>query len=310
MKIKDLRDRMSTNLQLMVSQVNQGVTNSGAPYLSITFKDNTGTIEGKLWDVKASQIATAVVGRILDVRCDVINYRNNLQLKVLDIQPADEDTIDMEDYVQMGPVAQSVLRETIANAIESIDDFQLKAIVSAIFHKYDREIFSYPAAARNHHEYYGGLATHVYGMVRLADEVCKLYPQLNRDLLVSGVLLHDVGKIRELRSGAVTEYTVEGRLLGHISISQAMIKETADELGIEGEKVTLLRHLVLSHHGQYEFGSPVLPCILEAEALHYIDDFDARMTMIAKETDKINPGEFTPRLFALDNRAFYKPKGQ
>ena len=145
-------------------------------------------------------------------------------------------------------------------------------------------------------------------MLNLANKVCDLYPYLDRDLLCAGVLLHDIGKIKELGGLSVTEYTLEGKLLGHISISQTMVQETADELGIEGETVTLLRHMVLAHHGQYEYGSPVLPATLEAEALHYIDDFDARMTMIQKELDKIRPGEFTSRIFSLDNRIFYKPK--
>ena len=126
--------------------------------------------------------------------------------------------------------------------------------------------------------------------------------------MLAGILLHDVGKIEELRSGAVTEYTLEGKLLGHISISQTMVQETADELGIEGEKVLLLRHMILAHHGKQEFGSPVLPQIMEAEVLHMIDDMDAKMTMIQKELDKIGPGEFSAKIFTLDNRSFYKPK--
>ena len=308
MKISELKENMAIEMLMLVSQVDQGVTNSGAPYLSIVFKDNSGSIEGKLWDVKPEQKNIVVPGNIISVRADVISYRKAIQLKVTGVAPVDSTNISMEDFMPVGPVPLEELRLTIDKAINDIDDFEIKAIVSAIFRKYDKEIGTPPAASKNHHEYYGGLAAHVSEMLNLANLVCDLYPDLNRDLLLAGVLLHDVGKISELKSGAVTEYTLEGKLLGHISISQTMVQETADELGIEGEKVLLLRHMILAHHGKLEYGSPVLPQIMEAEALHMIDDFDAKMAIMKKELDKTEPGEFTGRIYSMDNRCFYKPK--
>ncbi len=308
MKISELKENMAIEMLMLVSQAESGVTNSGSPYLSIVFKDNTGSIEGKLWDVKPEQREIVKVGNIISVRADVISYRKSTQLKVTGVSAVDSDNISLEDFVPSGPVPADELRSIISGAIDAIDDFEIKAIVSAIYRKYDRQIFASPAASRNHHEYYGGLATHVSEMINIAYALCRLYPTLNRDLLLAGILLHDVGKIEELRSGAVTEYTLEGKLLGHISISQTMVQETADELGIKGEKVLLLRHMILAHHGKQEFGSPVLPQIMEAEVLHMIDDMDAKMTMIQKELDKIGPGEFSAKIFTLDNRSFYKPK--
>lgn len=308
MKIRDFEANTRIETLMLVGSVNGGVTNSGAPYLSIALRDNSGSIDGKLWDVKPDQQAVVVAGKVIDVIADVIMYRNNLQLKVIDVKAVDQSDVDMGEFIQGSPIPMERLRQTIYGAIDNIDNFEIKAIVSALYNKYDKEIFSSPAAAKNHHEFYGGLATHIAGMLNLANTVCDLYPYLDRDLLCAGVLLHDIGKIKELGGVSVTEYTLEGKLLGHISISQTMVQETADELGIEGETVTLLRHMVLSHHGQYEYGSPVLPSTLEAEALHYIDDFDARMTMIKKEIDKTKEGEFTGRIFSLDNRMFYKPK--
>ena len=308
MKIRDFEANTRIETLMLVGSVNGGVTNSGAPYLSIALRDNSGSIDGKLWDVKPDQQAVVVAGKVIDVIADVIMYRNNLQLKVIDVKAVDQSDVDMGEFIQGSPIPMERLRQTIYGAIDNIDNFEIKAIVSALYNKYDKEIFSSPAAAKNHHEFYGGLATHITGMLNLANMVCDLYPYLDRDLLCAGVLLHDIGKIKELGGVSVTEYTLEGKLLGHISISQTMVQETADELGIEGETVTLLRHMELSHHGQYEYGSPVLPSTLEAEALHYIDDFDARMTMIKKEIDKTKEGEFTGRIFSLDNRMFYKPK--
>ena len=162
---------------------------------------------------------------------------------------------------------------------------------------------------KNHHDFVGGLATHVLGMLDLAEMLAAQYPILNRDLLVSGVFLHDLGKLQELSGAIVPSYTMEGRLLGHISLFQAEVAKIAASLGIEDcEEVTLVRHMILSHHGVYEYGSPVLPMIPEAEVLHLIDNLDARMNTIEKALNATEEGAFTPRIFALENRSLYKSK--
>lgn len=305
MKISELSSMQNINMPLLVTQVKSGVTNAGAPYLSITFRDNSGSIEGKLWDVKEKHNKIIKTGKVLNVKADVINYRNCLQLKVIDCNEPTEE-VDMQQFVLSGPYSKETLKEYIDQEINKINNSDIFRIVNSIYKQYEKEIYSSAAAAKNHHEYFGGLATHVYSMLHLADMICINYPYLNKDLLTAGVLLHDIGKVIELKTGPVTEYTLDGKLLGHISISQTIIKETADKLNINSEVVTLLRHMVLAHHGQYEFGSPVLPMIIEAEALHFIDDMDAKMTMIEKELNAIGEKEFTARLFALDNRSFYK----
>ena len=130
-------------------------------------------------------------------------------------------------------------------------------------------------------------------MLRIADALARLYPSLNRDLLFAGITLHDLGKTVELSGPVVPEYTIEGKLLGHISISQAMIKEMADKMNIEGEEVTLLQHIILSHHGKNEFGSPILPQIKEAEVIYLIDNMDARINMLDKALETVEPGGFS-----------------
>ena len=182
-------------------------------------------------------------------------------------------------------------------------------IVSEILNDHKDAFYEYPAATRNHHDFYSGLATHVLGMLKLAQQLCQLYPMLDQDLLYSGVLLHDIGKTVELSGAIASEYTVEGKLIGHISIMQAEIMAKAKELHLDdSEEVMLLRHMVLSHHGVYEYGSPVLPMIPEAEMLYMIDNIDARMNTIQKAFEPVSEGEFTPRIFALENRSFYKSK--
>ena len=305
MTISELKAGASIEMTLLIFQVKAGVTNSKAPYLSITLKDQSGSIEGKLWDVKPAQSEIIEVGKVLVVKGDVINYKDNLQIKINSIS-LPQQPIDYSLFVNKGPYSKQQLQQYIDGQIGSINNQNLFRIVNSIYRQYHNEIYFSAAAAKNHHEFVSGLATHVYSMLHLANSMCENYKSLNRDLLISGVLLHDIGKVIELKTGPVTEYTVEGKLLGHISISQTIIQQTADQLQIEGQEVTLLRHMVLSHHGQYEFGSPVLPMIIEAEALHFIDDIDAKLTMIEKELQTVKPNEFTSRLFALDNRSFYK----
>ena len=135
-----------------------------------------------------------------------------------------------------------------------------------------------------------------------------IYTSLDQDLLISGIILHDIGKIQELSGPIAPVYTLEGNLLGHISIGAELVKRKADELGFKGEKVTLLIHMILSHHGAKEYGSPVLPMIKEAEILSLIDNIDARMNMFEKALAETEEGEYTKRIFALENRNIYKPK--
>lgn len=168
--------------------------------------------------------------------------------------------------------------------------------------------FDYPAAVRHHHEFVSGLSFHVVSMLRLAKSIADLYPTVNRDLLYAGVILHDLGKVIELSGPISTTYTLEGNLIGHISIVVEEVSKMADELGIEGEEVVILKHVLLSHHGKGEWGSPKPPLVREAEILHQIDLMDATMNMMDKALRHTKPGEFTERVFGLDNRSFYNPK--
>ncbi|MEZ2075627.1 HD domain-containing protein, partial [Staphylococcus aureus] len=149
---------------------------------------------------------------------------------------------------------------------------------------------------------------HVLTMLRIAKSICDIYPLLNKSLLYSGIILHDIGKVRELSGPVATSYTVEGNLLGHISIASDEVVEAARELNIEGEEIMLLRHMILSHHGKLEYGSPKLPYLKEAEILCYIDNIDARMNMFEKAYKKTDKGQFTDKIFGLENRRFYNPE--
>ncbi|MCF0116139.1 MAG: HD domain-containing protein [Erysipelotrichaceae bacterium] len=307
--IKELQEKDSLRLNLMVKGVTQGVTNRGASYLNITFQDKSGTIEAKYWDVKREQEELVKLGKIIEADFDVINYKDNLQLRVKSVREVDQNLIDLNDFVIASSIPVEELKTTIRAAITSIQNPIYRKLVTAVFKQVGEEFFEYPAAAKIHHSFLGGLATHVAGMVQTAEAICKLYPQLDHDLLISGVLIHDIGKITELSGPVTTEYTLEGKLIGHISIMQGKLMEISNQLGFgDSEEAILLRHMILAHHGHYEYGSPILPALQEAEVLYLIDNLDARMNTLAQALEDTKPGEFTQKLFALENRSFYKPK--
>ena len=203
---------------------------------------------------------------------------------------------------------QDEMIEQLMSYVKRISNTKLYVIVKHLMEKNIEALKIYPAASRNHHECVSGLAYHTLSMLKLADSMLDIYPSLNADLMYAGILLHDLGKTVELSGPVVPTYTLEGKMLGHISIAQAMVYEAAKELNIEGEEVVLLQHLILSHHGKNEFGSPVLPQIKEAEMIYLIDNIDARMNMFDKALDQVEPGEYSKRVFALENRTIYKPK--
>ncbi len=308
-KIKELTDGQSLTFYGLVTNLVKGVTSNGAPYLSVTLSDNSGSIEGKVWDVKEDQAKIVETGRIYEIRCEVLKYRNALQLRIHSLANVDQQNFDLAEFVTSSWIPKEVLKEKIKDAIYSVQNEVYRKILVRFFTEYQSEFFDYPAASKNHHNFVGGLATHVVGMLDIANDLCRLYPQLNRDLLISGVLLHDIGKIKELSGPIATEYTLQGKLIGHISLMNAKIAEVAKELGYEeSEEEILLRHMVLSHHGKMEYGSPVLPLLMEAEVLSLIDNLDARIIALTGALENTEEGSFTSRLFPLENRAFYKPK--
>ena len=306
--IKELQDGFKGTITVLVISVNKGITAKGAPYLSFMFQDKSGNIDAKYWNVSEDMLYRFSPGMIVEVTGDVLNHQKQLQFRVQKMKEA-EGEINVSDYVKEGPYSQKILKEQITQYLDSIKNPIMHTIVSEILSDHKDTFYEYPAATRNHHDFYSGLATHVLGMLKLAQQLCQLYPMLDQDLLYSGVLLHDIGKTVELSGAIASEYTVEGKLIGHISIMQAEIMAKAKELKLDdSEEVMLLRHMVLSHHGVYEYGSPVLPMIPEAEMLYMIDNIDARMNTIQKAFEPVSEGEFTPRIFALENRSFYKSK--
>lgn len=310
MKIKEFENGLRVELPLLITRITRGVTQNSEPYLTITLQDDSGEIDGKLWKVTPEQEAIIKQGLVAHVNLEMNLYRQALQARIHNIEIREQSQYDLRDFVISGKYETAFLKEQINNFVESIEDTIMKQLVVASMDAVGEAFYQYPAATRNHHDFVGGLATHVYGMLELAKSICDVYPLYNRDLLYSGVLLHDLGKVEEYTAPLLSEYSIQGKLLGHISIAHSQFVTIATQLGLENtEQALLLRHMILSHHGQLEYGSPVMPMFKEAEVLNIIDNLDARTNMFEKVYNDLPEGEFSTRVFALENRNFYKAKG-
>ncbi|MCG3088672.1 3'-5' exoribonuclease YhaM [Sporosarcina cyprini] len=296
------------DLFLLIKQSVKGITQQGSPFMTLILQDKSGDIEAKLWDTGEEQEKMYAAATIVKVGGEIHEYRGKNQLRIKSIRPAkEEEGISLSDLVPSASKSKEVLYEELLQFFFEMKNPHIQRITRHILKKHQTDIMVYPAATKNHHDYVSGLLDHVVSMLKLGKAIAELYPTLNKDLLYAGIILHDIGKVVELSGPIATQYTVEGNLLGHISIMVNEISKAADELGIEGEEVTLLQHMVLSHHGKEEWGSPKRPMLKEAEMLHYIDNIDAKMNMLNRAMAKTSPGEFTERIFPLDNRSFYKP---
>lgn len=305
--IKEFVENEKVKQSFLINNVTKGITTKGSAYFNVVLQDVSGTIEGKKWEIVAGDEEIFKIGNIVEIEGDVLEYKGGKQLKILSGRLCDNNEVDATMFVQSAPVSRTDLQKTLFEYIEKIEDVEIKLIVEEIIKNNYISFCSYPAASKNHHEYASGLLYHTVSMLKLGEAIANLYPSINKSLLFGGTILHDVGKTVELSGPIVPKYTTKGRLLGHISIVQAEIKKVSDKLAITSEVPMLLQHMVLSHHGEYEFGSPVLPMIREAEILNFIDNIDARMNIIDKVLDNIEEGEFSNRQFALEDRAFYKP---
>ena len=244
----------------------------------------------------------------MHVQGDVINYRGRKQMKINKIRLATpEENLKPHDFIDGAPLSLDEIQDEIAHFMLEIENASLQRITRHLIRKYQEAFFTFPNASTHHHNFSSGLSYHVLTMLRVAKSICDIYPLLNRSLLYSSIILHDLGKVKELSGPVATSYTVEGNLLGHISIASDEVAE-ARELKIDGEEVMLLRHMILAHHGKMEFGSPKLPHLKEAEILFFIDNIDAKMNMFEKAYKKTDKGQFTERIFGLEGRQFYNPK--
>ena len=218
------------------------------------------------------------------------------------------DGVDLSALTPCAPEAPEAMLRELYDAVDAFQSQPLRDLTRELLRRYDEKLRYYPAAQRIHHAERGGLLHHTTGMLRTARAVVGVYPWLNADLLYAGVILHDLCKTEEMISdnlGVVRDYSREGLLLGHLVLGVTRIQEAANDLGISGEPVLLLEHMLLSHHGEAEYGSPRKPMFPEAEVLHWVDLLDARMNEMSSAIAKVKPGVFSDKIWSLDRRLYH-----
>ena len=305
--ISEFTDHDHIEGQFLLGSVSKGVNANGGSYFSVDLRDASGQITAKKWDATLQDEEIFVAGNVISIIGETNKYRDALQLKILSAEIVPLEEIDVDRFVKAPPVSKEELMSKFNNYVSSIKNEDCQKLLKYMIKKFDDKIYSYPAAVSIHHEYSSGLLMHSITMADIATYLCKIY-DANYDLLITGCLLHDLGKIIELEGPIVYKYSLEGKLLGHISIMTAEIRKAAEELKITSEIPLLLEHMVLSHHGQPDFGSPVMPMTKEALLLSLIDNLDSKMVVVNKAIADVEPGNFSNKVFPLDNRAFYKPK--
>ncbi|NHN29182.1 3'-5' exoribonuclease YhaM family protein [Paenibacillus agricola] len=295
-------------------EVKQTNNTPAKDYMDIVLCDASGQLPAKYWDASPTDKETFFPMGLVKIRGLVQTYRERLQIKIMKIRPAAEDDgVTLTDFIRSAPIRPIDLVYTIKQTIASIADLEIRAIVSFCVDKVEEKLMHYPAAKMHHHAYFAGLAYHMVRMLELGDFLCKQRPFLNADFLKAGILLHDIAKPEEMiaQLGIVSDYSVQGKLVGHISMASNWITEAAVRLdyGLDSPKVLGLQHLVLSHHNLGEWGSPVQPQMAEAIALHHIDALDAKLQMVEDALDSTpDTEEWTQQIRGIENKAIYRTK--
>ncbi len=281
----------------------------GAKYMDLVLTDKSGEIDAKYWDYQEGVTIVFKENSIVKVRGTLDQFRGAPQLRVELIRPAlASDNINPADYVAAAEYDSEAMYQEIISIAEDFRDEDLKLLLEAVYTKYKDRLLYYPAAVRLHHAMRGGLLYHTLSIMRMAQKACEVYPSIDPDLLLCGAALHDLGKLEEMDAnelGIAGKYTTDGNLIGHLVRGTIMVHDVAAEIGTPAEKAELLEHMLISHHGKPEFGSAVRPMFLEAHVLSLLDELDAKVYEIADIVSGIEPGDFSQRIWSLDDTRLY-----
>lgn len=310
--VKDIRRDDQIRGHYLVKVKKRSATKKGDPYLSLTLADRTGDIEARVWE-KAEELSPLFKeGDILEVQANAVLYLDQVQLTVSALR-APIDAVDSDLFLEASPKDPAEMLSSLRKLLKEITNIHLKTLVERFLsdHSFTAAFKKTPAAKNFHHCYLGGLLEHTLSVCEMIVQVASHYPTLDRDLLLTGAFLHDIGKVKEIAFDHRIDYTDEGRLIGHIILGTSMVEEKLRDIkGFPPELETRLKHLILSHHGEFDFGSPKRPKFLEAFALHLVDDLDAKMNgldrFMKRDRQEGNWTEFN-RLF---ERYFLKGRPQ
>lgn len=307
--VNQIKERDRVESIFLVRDKITAMAKNGKPYMTLKIMDRTGEVEGRIWDRIEQFSSMFEKNDFIQVNAKASVYMGKMQLIVQDLLKIKENLVDLGDFLPVSQRATVEMRKELDAILATLTNHHIEALLRAFFD--DPDFFALyskaPAAKAMHHVYLGGLLEHSLAVVALAGDVAMRYPQVNRDLLICGALLHDIGKVHELAYLRSFDYTDEGKLLGHIVIGVQMVEDQVRKLpDFPAELSMLIKHLLLSHHGQYDYGSPKKPQFLEAVILNFIDDLDSKIngvqTHIDKEPDREGSWSSYHRLY---DRYFY-----
>lgn len=293
----------------LVKSCDKKTAKNGSSYLDMLLADKDGEMYAKLWDYREDVLPLPQVNTVIKVRGTLQQYNGNDQMIVQKIRVAvPSDNINISDFVKSSDYSGEVMFNTVYSLAESFADSELKAVVTGMLNDNREKLLFFPAAEKLHHAMTGGLLYHTLSIIRLCECVSAIYPCVDHELLVAGAILHDIAKIKEYtvnETGIINGHTVEGVLLGHLVMGAEDVGRKCDMLGVSEKTKFLLQHMLISHHGKPEFGAAVRPAFIEAEVLSQLDMFDANMYEMADAVKDAPVGDFTGRLWMLDNRRFF-----
>lgn len=299
----------------MVKSIAVKMGSNKRQYLDLLLGDKTGEITAKKWDVVDEELPSyskIKEGDILKIKALVTEWNGMKQFRVMRVRgQSGNDPVEISDFIKAAPEKPEDMYAYILEKAENLKDEDLRKLCVRVLTEQKEKLMYYPAAQKNHHAELAGLLYHIKRMLMNGEQMCQIYTNLNKDLVLAGVILHDMEKINEIESnqqGISSGYSFEGQMLGHLIQGIKMVDRLTEELGFPKEKAIMLEHMILSHHYEPEFGSPKKPLFPEAEILHYLDIIDARMFDMEDALEKTEPGGYSDRIWTLDNRRLYKPK--
>ena len=312
--VQQLADGENIEEVYLVTDKQLRANRNGNLYLQIELRDRTGSISARLWNAGENVFRLFEAGDFLLVRGKVQLFQGALQLILNHIERAEAEKVDLADFLPHTEQDVGKLLDQLRSTLLRLANPHLRALAECFFmdDEFVRSFCQVPAGVRNHHAYLGGLLEHVVTLIEAAERLLPLYPELDHDLLLMGIFLHDVGKVRELSCDKVFAYTDEGQLIGHLVLGVEMLNEKLGRVSdLTGEPFPVelllrIKHMILSHHGTYEFGSPRLPMTPEAIALHYLDNLDAKIHSFTRDIreDRNQTSSWTPFNQSLQRRLF------
>lgn len=307
-KFVDIKIGDDVTFYALIENMQKRFTPNKSGYYGATLSDGDSSIDARIWDCNLVESKDITAGNVYRFTAHVNEYAGKAQYVIKNIETISEDEIDISKFFKCAPLSKDDLNKGIKSYLKKITNPILYKLAVNLIAKVAPEYFEYPAAMSMHHNFLHGLAYHTYTMLNLAEKLLELYPGMNSNLLYTGVILHDIGKTKELSGSKAPVYTQDGNLLGHIVIGLQMVAVAASEEGVEDtEEVKMLEHMIASHHGELEYGSPKEPGIMEAYALHLIDLMDSKMAAISPEVSKTKKGQSTSPIGSLGRKALYVP---